>query len=270
MTLSATFKRAFNKPRNSREFVASVAPATVAAPEKVATQTHAHPIRHLAIIMDGNGRWAKSRNLPRLAGHKAGTDNLHRILRACKKQGIKIVTLYAFSTENWTRPQEEVSGLMRFLESSIERELTDLHKEGVQIRHIGRKDRIPAALYGKVKAAIDYTRHNTTLILNVALNYGGRAELVDAVKGMLADGVDPNYVDEATIGKYLYTSDLPDPDLIIRTSGEYRVSNFLIWQGAYSEYYITDVFWPDFDERELQKAVDQFGKRDRRFGGVKK
>lgn len=219
--------------------------------------------------MDGNGRWAKSRNLPRLAGHKAGTDNLHRILRACKNQGIKIVTLYAFSTENWNRPLDEVTGLMKILESSIERELGELHKEGVQIRHIGRPERIPTGLYDKIQRAIEHTQDNTALILNVAMNYGGRAEIVDAVKNMLAEGLDPNYVDEATISRYLYTSDLPDPDLIIRTSGEYRVSNFLIWQGAYAEYYITDVYWPDFDEKELQKALEQFGRRDRRFGGIK-
>jgi undecaprenyl diphosphate synthase len=252
----ATFKRSYGRGLSAPRPAAAV----IGAP--------AHGIRHLAIIMDGNGRWAKSRNLPRLAGHKAGTDNLHRILRACKRQGIRIVTLYAFSTENWNRPQEEVSGLMKILETSIEHELADLHKEGVQIRHIGRSDRIPAALYAKVRKAIDYTSQNSTLILNVALNYGGRAEIVDAVKHMLADGVDPTCVDEAAIGRYLYTSDLPDPDLIIRTSGEYRVSNFLIWQGAYSEYYITDVFWPDFDEHELQKAIDHFGRRERRFGGL--
>jgi len=266
MALSvATLKRSF-KPRDLFAPVSAQTQAQAQAPVQTAP---AHGIRHLAIIMDGNGRWAKSRNLPRLAGHKAGTDNLHRILRACKNQGIKVVTLYAFSTENWNRPHEEVSGLMKILENSIERELADLHKEGVQIRHIGRSDRIPPALYRKVQRAIEYTSKNTALILNVALNYGGRAEIVDAVKQMLAEGVDPNYVDEAAIGRYLYTSDLPDPDLIIRTSGEYRVSNFLIWQGAYSEYYITDVFWPDFDERELQKALDQFGGRERRFGGLK-
>jgi len=262
MTLSATFRRTFKTGAYSAPAASPVAEAAEAA--------SARSIRHLAIIMDGNGRWAKARNLPRLAGHKAGTDNLHRILRACKKQGIKIVTLYAFSTENWTRPAEEVSGLMKILESSLERELGALHKEGVQIRHIGRKDRIPNGLYRKVEAAIDFTRQNTALILNVALNYGGRAELVDAVRNMLADGLDPNYVDEATVTQYLYTRDLPDPDLIIRTSGEYRVSNFLIWQGAYSEYYVTDMYWPDFDENELQKAIDQYCKRDRRFGGLKK
>jgi undecaprenyl diphosphate synthase len=229
----------------------------------------AHGVNHLAIIMDGNGRWAKSRNLPRLAGHKAGTDNLHRVLNECDRQGIKILTLYAFSTENWRRPEEEVGGLMKLLELVIERELAELHRKGVQIRHIGRADRIPPQLYKKVQAAIEHTRDNTRLILNIALNYGGRAEIVDAVKQMLADGLDPNYVDEKTVNGYLYTSDLPDPDLIVRTSGEYRVSNFLIWQGAYSEYYITDVHWPDFNEIELQKAIGSFGKRERRFGGVK-
>ncbi len=230
----------------------------------------ARGIQHLAIIMDGNGRWAKSRNLPRLAGHKAGTDNLHRVLNECDRLGIKIVTLYAFSTENWRRPEDEVNGLMRLLEIVIDRELAELHRKGVQIRHIGRADRIPAALYKKVQKAIEHTRNNTRLILNIALNYGGRAEIVDAVKQMLADGLDPNYVDETTVNGYLYTSDLPDPELIVRTSGEYRVSNFLIWQGAYSEYYITDVHWPDFDEVQLRKAVDSYGKRERRFGGVTK
>ncbi len=259
MALSvATFKRSFT--RNAQDVAASQTNAQTAAA--------AHGIKHLAIIMDGNGRWAKRRNLPRLAGHKAGTDNLHRILRACKDHGIKIVTLYAFSTENWRRPEDEVNGLMKLLEASIEKELDALHKEGVQIRHIGRTDRIPPALCEKIRYAIAYTRNNTELILNVAMNYGGRAEIVDAVKHMLADDLDPNYVDEATVSRYLYTSDLPDPDLIIRTSGEYRVSNFLIWQGAYSEYYVTDVLWPDFDEKELQKAIEHYRKRERRFGGL--
>ncbi len=228
-----------------------------------------HGIRHLAIIMDGNGRWAKARNLPRLAGHKAGTDNLHRILRACKDQGIRIVTLYAFSTENWNRPRDEVEGLMKLLETSLERELESLHREGVQIRHLGRCDRIPPRLVEKIQAAIERTKNNTALILNVALNYGGRAEIVDAVRRIIADGIQPAEVSEALISRYLYTADLPDPDLIIRTSGEYRVSNFLIWQGAYAEYYITEVCWPDFDERELKRAIEQFTRRERRFGGLK-
>lgn len=223
---------------------------------------------HVAIIMDGNGRWAKARNLPRLAGHQAGTSNLRRVLRACKNYGIKIVTLYAFSTENWQRPPEEVNGLMRLLEVSIDRELEALHREGVQIRHLGRLDRIPHSLQQKILRAIEYTRHNTHLILNVALNYGGRAEIVDATRRIIAEGLRPEELDEATFSRYLYTSDLPDPDLIIRTSGEYRVSNFLIWQGAYAEYYVTDVLWPDFDERELLKAIEHYQRRERRFGRV--
>jgi undecaprenyl diphosphate synthase len=223
---------------------------------------------HVAIIMDGNGRWARKRNLPRIAGHKAGTDNLRRILRACVEMGIKVLTLYAFSTENWRRPQEEVNGLMGILETVIERELDELDRNGVQVRHIGRMDRVPEGLQKKIKAAVERTRHNDKLILNVALNYGGRAEIVDAVRAMLAEGLHPEYIDEDTISRYLYTCGLPDPDLIIRTSGEYRTSNFLIWQGAYSEYYVTDTYWPDFDENELKKAVEHFNRRDRRFGGL--
>ncbi|MCS7088104.1 MAG: isoprenyl transferase [Thermoflexales bacterium] len=227
------------------------------------------PPQHIAIIMDGNGRWAKARNLPRLAGHRAGTENLRRVLRACKNHGVKIVTLYAFSTENWRRPAEEVEGLMKLLETYIDRELEALHREGVQIRHLGRLERIPPALQRKIQHAIEYTRNNTELILNVALNYGGRAEIVDAARRMLAEGLRPEDVTEATFSRYLYTTGLPDPDLIIRTSGEYRVSNFLIWQGAYAEYYITEVLWPDFDEKELAKAIEHYRRRERRFGGLK-
>jgi undecaprenyl diphosphate synthase len=221
---------------------------------------------HLAIIMDGNGRWAKARGLPRLAGHRAGTDNLRRILRACVKHGIKILTIYAFSTENWGRPAEEVRGLMSILEQVIERELQELHKDGVQIRHIGRMDGISPRLQKKIEHAVEMTRHNDTLILNVAFNYGGRQEIIDAVRHLLKDGVDPDHVDDALFSRYLYTTDLPDPDLIVRTSGEMRVSNFLIWQGAYAEYYATETFWPDFDEAELQKALDHYTRRERRFG----
>jgi undecaprenyl diphosphate synthase len=225
---------------------------------------------HVAIIMDGNGRWARQRNLPRIAGHKAGTDNLRRILRACVEKNIKILTLYAFSTENWSRPQEEVSGLMNILDMVIDRELAELDKNGVQIRHIGRMDRVPENLQKKIKSAVERTSHNDKLILNVALNYGGRAEIVDAVRAMAADGLNLEYINEDTISRYLYTSGLPDPDLIIRTSGETRISNFLIWQAAYAEYYVTDTFWPDFDENELQKAIEHYNNRERRFGGLGK
>lgn len=221
---------------------------------------------HVAIIMDGNGRWAKARGLPRLAGHRAGTDNLRRILRACVKQGIKILTIYAFSTENWGRPAEEVRGLMTILEQVIERELNELYKEGVQIRHIGRLDGISPRLQKKIEHAVEMTSHNDTLILNVAFNYGGRQEIIDAVRHLIKAGVEPDRVDDALLSQYLYTTGQPDPDLIVRTSGEMRFSNFLIWQSAYAEFYVTETYWPDFDETELQKALEHYARRERRFG----
>ncbi len=223
---------------------------------------------HVGIIMDGNGRWAQARGLPRLAGHRAGTENLRRVLRATVEFGIRILTIYAFSTENWGRPEEEVRGLMDIMERMIDRELPELHKEGVQIRHIGRLDRVPERLKKKIREALDLTKDNDRLILNVAFNYGGRAEIVDAVRRIIQDGVPAEAVDEELISSYLYTAGLPDPDLIIRTSGEQRVSNFLIWQGAYAEYYITPTYWPDFDKDELYKALVAFNQRERRFGLV--
>ena len=223
---------------------------------------------HLAIIMDGNGRWAKARGLPRLAGHRAGTENLRRILRACVKHGVKILTLYAFSTENWGRPAEEVRGLMTILEQVIEHELKELHEEGVRINHIGRAAGISPRLQKKIKQAVDLTQANTTLTLNVALNYGGRQEIIDAIRRILQDGIQPDQIDDALMNQYLYTAGQPDPDLIVRTSGEMRVSNFLIWQGAYAELYVTPTYWPDFDENELQLALAHYASRERRFGLV--
>ncbi len=222
--------------------------------------------RHVAIIMDGNGRWAKARGLPRTEGHRHGTENLRRILRAAVENGIEILTLYAFSTENWSRPRAEVRMLLRILETVIDRELNELNAEGVQLRHIGHLEGMNAALQKKIHKAIDLTRNNRTLILNLAFNYGGRDEIVQAVKRIIEDGIPADQVTETLISSYLYTSDLPDPDLIIRTSGELRVSNFLIWQGAYSEYYATPTLWPDFDEAELKLAVEAYGQRKRRFG----
>jgi len=218
--------------------------------------------------MDGNGRWARARGLPRLAGHRAGTENLRRVLRAAVELGIQILTIYAFSTENWGRPEDEVKGLLSILERVIDRELPELHQEGVQLRHIGRLERIPPRLRQKVQEAIELTKNNQRLILNVAFNYGGRAELVDAIRRMIADGVSAEEVDEALVSRYLYTGGLPDPDLIIRTSGEMRVSNFLIWQGAYAEFYVTPTLWPDFDKDELYKALEDYNQRERRFGLV--
>ena len=224
--------------------------------------------QHVAIIMDGNGRWALQRGLPRLAGHKAGTENLRRVIRSTVEFGVKYLTIYAFSTENWGRPPEEVKGLMYILEDVIDRELNELHKEGVQLRHIGRLERLAPSLQQKVHDAIDVTKNNDRLVLNIAFNYGGRDEIVQAIQRMMKDGVPPEKVTDRLVSQYLYTVGVPDPDLIIRTSGELRVSNFLIWQAAYSEWYITPTFWPDFDKEEYRRALEAFAHRDRRYGKV--
>lgn len=221
---------------------------------------------HVAIIMDGNGRWAQSRGLPRLAGHQAGTENIRRILKACVEHGVKILTLYAFSTENWGRPNAEVKGIMRILEQTLDRELPELQKNGVQLRHIGRLEGISETLKQKVREAIELTKDNDRIILNVAFNYGGRTEILDAVRRIVESGLNPDQLDEALFSQYLYTAGLPDPDLIIRTAGELRISNFLIWQSAYSEYYATPTYWPDFDEKELYRALLDYSRRERRFG----
>ena len=224
---------------------------------------------HLAIIMDGNGRWARSRGLPRLAGHRAGTENIRRILEGCVEHGIKILTLYAFSTENWGRPSAEVRGIMRILEQTIDRELQELHQNSVQLRHIGRLGGISKELRRRVREAIELTRHNDRIILNVAFNYGGRTEIVDAVRRLVESEVDPDRLDEHLFSQYLYTAGLPDPDLIIRTAGELRISNFLIWQSAYAEYYATPTYWPDFNRDELDRALLEYNSRERRFGLLK-
>jgi undecaprenyl diphosphate synthase len=223
---------------------------------------------HVGIIMDGNGRWAKARGLPRLAGHRAGVENLRRILRAAVRFGVPMLTIYAFSTENWSRPPEEVEGLIHLIYEALNKEVDELNKNGVQLRHIGRLDPLPEDLKTRIQQAIDLTRHNSRLILNVAFNYGGRAEIVDAVRRIVAEGIPPEAINEEVISAHLYTAGCPDPDLIIRTSGEMRVSNFLIWQGAYAEYYVTPTFWPDFDEDAFYAALQDYAQRERRFGGV--
>jgi undecaprenyl diphosphate synthase len=224
--------------------------------------------RHVAIIMDGNGRWALSRGLPRVAGHKAGTENLRRIIRATAEFGIKYLTIYAFSTENWGRPVEEVQGLMGILQDVIDRELHELHKEGVQLRHIGRLERLDARIQAKVLKAIDLTKDNDRLILNVAWNYGGRDEIVCAIQKIIRAGIPAEQVTDELVSQYMFTVGVPDPDLVIRTSGELRISNFLIWQAAYSEWYITPTFWPDFDKNEYRRAIESYAQRDRRYGRV--
>jgi undecaprenyl diphosphate synthase len=224
--------------------------------------------RHIAIIMDGNGRWARQRHLPRLAGHRAGTENIRRIVTECAEQGVQYLTLYAFSTENWSRPSAEVDGLMHILSDFIDRETINLHREGARLRHLGRLENISAELRQKILDAIELTRHNTRITLAVAFNYGGRADIVDAVRELIALGVKPEDVTEAVISDHLSTRGMPDPDLIIRTSGEWRLSNFLIWQAAYSEYWTTPVYWPDFSPEHLRQAIYDYGQRERRFGGL--
>jgi len=224
--------------------------------------------RHIAIIMDGNGRWALQRGLPRLAGHKAGTENLRRIIRASVEFGIQYLTIYAFSTENWGRPPEEVQGLMGIVQDVIDRELEELHREGVQLRHIGRLERLEPRLREKVVKAIARTKDNDRLILIVAFSYGGRDEIVWAIQRMMKDGILPENVDDEMVSRYLYTAGVPDPDLVIRTSGELRISNFLIWQAAYSEWYFTPTYWPDFNKDEYRLALEAFAHRERRYGKV--
>lgn len=221
---------------------------------------------HVAIIMDGNGRWAAARGLPRLAGHRAGTENLRRVITASVELGIEYLTIYAFSTENWGRPQDEVKGLMMILEDVIDKELSELHEQGVQLRHVGHLEGLNTKLREKVIKAVTQTKDNSRLILNVAFNYGGRDEIICAIQNMIKDGVKPEDVSEELFNQYLFTKGTPDPDLIIRTSGEMRTSNFLIWQAAYSELYITPTYWPDFNKEELCKALAAYSSRDRRFG----
>ena len=221
---------------------------------------------HVAIIMDGNGRWAKQRGLPRQAGHRAGVENLRRIIDACVEFGIQILTIYAFSTENWGRPASEVRGLMRIFRRVLDQELNDLHAQGVCLHHLGDLGGIDPSLQEKVLHALELTKDNDRLILNVAFNYGGRAEIIRAVQQMLADGVTPNELNEELFSSYLFTSGLPDPDLVIRTSGELRVSNFLIWQAAYAEFYAAPEYWPGFGREELYEALVAFDQRERRYG----
>ena len=219
---------------------------------------------HIAIIMDGNGRWAKKRGLPRLEGHRRGAETLREIVKACNEIGVKYLTVYAFSTENWARPKEEVMFLMNLFIEVINKEIEKLHKNNVRIRFLGRLDGFSKQLQEKMKWAMELTEKNTFENLNVMVNYGGRAEIVDAVQAMMDEG--RKTIDETGFNQYLYTRDVPDPDLLIRTANEMRISNFLLWQIAYAELYITDTLWPDFKKKQLMTAIEEYGKRERRFG----
>ena len=223
---------------------------------------------HVAIIIDGNGRWAKKRHLPRLAGHRAGTDNIRRIIELFVDYKIGYLTLYVFSTENWKRPSVEVKGLMRILNDVIGREVKKLHENGVKIVHLGQLEDIPGNIRSKIEKAVELTEDNTKMTLNIAFNYGGRTEIIDAIKRIVGDGFAADKIDEAVLSRYMYTADMPDPDLIIRTGGEMRLSNFLVWQSVYSEYYATPVLWPDFGQEEIDKALKAYSKRKRRYGGL--
>jgi undecaprenyl diphosphate synthase len=220
--------------------------------------------------MDGNGRWAKKRHLPRLAGHRAGTENIRRIIELFINYKIGYLSLYAFSTENWKRPSSEVRGLMRILDDVIGKEVSKLHKKQVKIVHLGKREGIPDNLCTKIEKAVELTKNNTKMTLNIAFNYGGRAEIIDAVKEIVSNGVAVGDIDEALLNGYMYTADMPDPDLVIRTGGEMRISNFLVWQSVYSEYYATPALWPDFGREEMDKALKAYSKRKRRFGGLEK
>ena len=224
--------------------------------------------QHIAIIMDGNGRWATQRHLPRAVGHPAGVEALRRVVQLANDYGVPMLTVYAFSTENWGRPQEEVDALMRLMWETIRTDVDRLNREGVRLRHIGRLEGLPPTLQDRVRYAVELTQHNTRLTVNVAFNYGGRDEILEAARRMLRDGLRPEELDEKTFSSYLYTGGMRDPDLIIRTAGEMRLSNFLIWQAAYAEYYSTPLYWPDFGKADLQRAVREFCDRDRRFGSL--
>jgi undecaprenyl diphosphate synthase len=223
---------------------------------------------HIAIIMDGNGRWAQQRGLPRLVGHHAGSKNVASIITAAISRGIPYLTLYVFSTENWLRPNYEIKGLMRLLSEAIAHEVEGLHRQGVQLRHLGRSNELPPVLQRRIRRAVELTQTNSTITVTIALNYGGRADIVDAMRAIAARGIPPQQIDEECIAAFLGTNGLPDPDLIIRTGGEQRFSNFLLWQAAYSEYWTTTVLWPDFSDEHLDQAIDDYARRKRRFGGV--
>ena len=223
---------------------------------------------HVAIIMDGNGRWAKQRGLPRLEGHRVGVDRIQRMLETLGTQGVKYVTLYAFSTENWNRPPDEVAGLLEILQDALQRQALALHENNVRIFHIGKLDRLSAGLQEAVDHVQELTSNNTGINLNVAFDYGGRDEILEAVRRILRDGIPAERLDQEMFSRYLYTAHCPDPDLIIRTGGEQRISNFLLWQSAYSEYYYTPTLWPDLDSAELEQVLESFSSRQRRFGRV--
>ena len=224
--------------------------------------------RHIAVIMDGNGRWAKRRGMPRLFGHRAGMESLRAVIKGCVEFGVKYLTVYAFSTENWGRPKDEVSGLEKLFHEAFTNEFLELHKQGVRIVHLGQREGIPQSLLDEIDEAVERSKNNDRLVLSVGLNSGSRNELMHAVRRMIADGLKPEEVTEDTISQYLFTAGIPDPDLVIRSSGEQRLSNFLLYQSAYAEWEFPETLWPDFGREQLLEAIYEYSKRERRFGKV--
>ena len=223
---------------------------------------------HLAIVPDGNGRWAEQRGLPRLHGHQAGSENMHRMIHYLNEYPIKYVTLYGFSTENWARPEEEISGLFQILEEFIGKCISEFCENGIKLRHLGWLNELPQSLQQAINGAVELTKHNTRMTLSLAFNYGARAEILDAVRNLIVEGVKPQDIDEESFANHLYTAGLPDVDLLVRTGDERRLSNFLIWQTTYSEYYFTKVLWPDFSKKDINKSLLSYSRRKRRFGGL--
>ena len=223
---------------------------------------------HVAIVPDGNGRWAEQHGLSRLDGHRAGAENMWRMVEYLNEYPIKYVTLYGFSTENWTRPEDEVMGLFQLVKELIDKTAPEVNKKGIRLRHIGRLEELPQWLQSAINGVVELTRNNSRMTLNVAFNYGGRSEILDAVRRLIADGVTPQNINEELFNGYLYTAGLPDVDLLIRTGDELRLSNFLIWQTVYSEYYFTEVLWPDFGKKDIDEALLAYSRRKRRFGGL--
>ena len=224
--------------------------------------------RHVAIIMDGNGRWAKQRGLRRAAGHRAGVENIRHVIERFADHGVQYLTLYAFSTENWSRPQPEVRALIRLLRYFLKRELDNLHRNNIRLQLLGHIETLPEWLQKQVKDAVELTRHNTGMTLNICFSYGGRDDIVMAVRQIVREGIPPEQITEQTISERLYTKGAPDPDLMIRTAGEQRISNFLLWQCAYAEFYFTDTYWPDFGREDIDIALAEYGRRKRKFGGL--
>jgi len=223
---------------------------------------------HVAIVPDGNGRWAEKRGLSRLAGHQAGVKKMRALIEYLNDLQIKYVTLYGFSTENWGRPMEEVKGLFRILVERVDQDVPKLHKRGIKVRHLGRLGELPEWLQNSIRRAEELTKDNTGLTLSLAFNYGGHVEIIDAIRRIVAEGIPPEKIDEKLFSDYLYTAGFPDVDLLIRTGDELRLSNFLLWQTAYSEYYFTDVLWPDFTKEDMDKALIAYSQRERRFGAL--